>query len=74
MEDKIKEMIEQMRPFINMDGGDIEFVKFEEGFVYVKLFGACSDCLGQDATLNDGLLLYLQSEVPEVVGVINTNL
>ncbi|MDE6284481.1 MAG: NifU family protein [Bacilli bacterium] len=74
MEDKIKDLIEHMRPFINMDGGDIEFVKFEEGYVYIKMFGACQDCGLQDSTLNDGLLSYFKSEIPEIEGVINVNL
>lgn len=74
MEEKIKEMIEQMRPFINMDGGDIEFIKYEENYVYVKLIGACQNCIGIDSTLNDGLYHYFKSEIPEIEGVINVNL
>ena len=42
MEDKIKRAIEHIRPQLQADGGDIEFVKFdEEGKVHVKLTGAC---------------------------------
>lgn len=74
MEEKIKEMIEQMRPYINMDGGDITFVKYEDKYVYVRLSGACSDCIGIDITLNNNLLSYFQSEIPEIEGVINVNL
>ncbi len=74
MEDKIKEMIDQMRPFINMDGGDIEFIKYEDGYIYIKLSGACQNCGFQDVTINDGLLQYFQSEIPEIEGVINVNL
>lgn len=71
MEKKIKEMIEQMRPYLNMDGGDIEFVKYEDNYVYVKLSGACTNCLMQDDTINDGLLSMLQEEIPEIKGIIN---
>lgn len=74
MEDKIKEIIDTLRPYMNMDGGDIEFVKYEENYVYVKMFGACQECGFQDSTLNDGLLSYLKSEIPEIEGVININL
>ncbi len=74
MEEKIKEMIEQMRPYINMDGGDITFIKYEDKYVYVRLSGACSDCIGIDITLNNNLLSYFQSEIPEIEGVINVNL
>ena len=71
---KLLELIEKMRPYINMDGGDIEFVKYDDHYVYVKLSGACSDCIGLDSTLNDGLLQLFKSEIPEVEGVINVNL
>ena len=74
MEDKIKEIIDTLRPYMNMDGGDIEFVKYEENYVYVKMFGASQECGFQDSTLNDGLLSYLKSEIPEIEGVININL
>ena len=63
---KIKELIEQIKPYLNMDGGDIEFIKYEENYVYVKLYGACQNCGYQDVTI--------KSEIPEVEGVINVNL
>ena len=71
MEEKIKEMIEQIRPYLNMDGGDIDFVKYEDNYVYVKLYGACTDCLMQDNTINDGLLNMFQEKYPEIKGIIN---
>lgn len=74
MENKIIEIIEKIRPYINMDGGNIEFIKYEDGFVYVKLSGACANCMGQDSTLNDGLLGLFQEEIPEIKGVINVNI
>lgn len=55
MEDKIKEIIEELRPFLNYDGGDIEFVKYEDNIVYIKMFGACSNCEMLDFTLKDGI-------------------
>lgn len=69
--EKIKEMIEQIRPYLNMDGGDIEYIKYEDNYVYIKLYGACTDCLGQDNTINDGLLTMFQEEIPEIKGIIN---
>lgn len=73
MEDKIKEQIEKIRPYINMDGGDIEFIKYEDGYVYIKMLGACAMCMEQSTT-SDGLLSFFQSEIPEVKGVINVPL
>jgi len=74
IENKIKEMIEQIRPYLNMDGGDIEYLKYEDNIVYIKLLGACTDCLMQDNTINEGLLSMFQEEVPEIKGIINVPL
>ena len=71
IEDKIKEMIDNIRPYLNMDGGDIEFIKFEEGCLYIKLTGNCNNCLGQDNTINDNLLPMFQEEIPEIKSLIN---
>ena len=71
VEEKIKEMIENIRPYLNMDGGDIEYVKYEDNYVYIKLTGACTNCLLQDNTINDGLLNMFQEEMPEIKGIIN---
>ena len=70
-EEKIKEMIENILPYLNMDGGDIEYVKYEDNYVYIKLTGACTNCLLQDNTINDGLLNMFQEEMPEIKGIIN---
>ena len=74
MEEKIKELIEKMRPYLNMDGGDIEYIKYEDGYVYVKLIGACSDCMYQDNTINESLLDFFKSEIPEIKGIINVSI
>lgn len=72
----IKDLIDELRPFINMDGGDIEFVKYDdnEKIVYVKLTGACSMCLNQGDTLNAGLLYAIQEKVKDVKEVVNVDL
>ncbi len=71
IEEKIKELIDNIRPYLNMDGGDIEYVKYEDNYVYIKLNGACTNCLLQDNTINDGLLTMFQEEIPEIKGIIN---
>ncbi len=73
-EQKIKEQLEDIRPFLNMDGGDIEFIKYEDGYLYVKLSGACAMCGFQDVTLKDTIESFLKEEVPELKGVINVSL
>ena len=75
-EEKIKKVIEELKPFLNMDGGDAEFVKYDEKekTVYIKLFGACAMCLMQDETLEYGLLGSIKEVVPEVEKIINVPL
>ena len=70
-ENKIKEEIDKIRPFLMGDGGDIEFIKFEDGIVHVKLTGACAGCSMIDYTLKDGIEEILINEIPEVKGVVN---
>ncbi len=68
---KIIEVIDQLRPFLINDGGNIEFVKFEDGIVYIKMMGACADCSMIDLTLKDGIESAIKEEVPSVKEVIN---
>lgn len=74
MEEKIKNIIEEIRPYLNMEGGDIEFVKYEDKYVYVKLKGHCAECMDQDFTLKNYILAMLQSEVEEIEGIVNVEL
>lgn len=62
-------VLERIRPFIQADGGDLEFVKFEEGVVYVRVHGACIGCSSIDITLKDGIEALLLEEVPGVIEV-----
>ena len=68
---RIKEVIEKIRPYLIFDGGDVEFVKFEDGIVYVKLIGACAGCSYATITLHETVEEMLVSEVPEVISVEN---
>lgn len=72
-EKKIIELIEKMRPFLINDGGDLEFVKYEDNIVYVKLLGACQNCAMMDYTLKDGIEEMITTEIPEVKEVVNIN-
>lgn len=66
---KIKEIMESTRDFIQSDGGDIEFIDFKEGLVYVKMHGACVGCSALNSTLFDGVESILIAEVPGVIGI-----
>ena len=70
----IKELLDDLRPFLNGDGGDIEFIKYEDKFVYIKLTGACANCGFQDETISFGIEAYLKDQVPEIEGVINVDI
>lgn len=69
--EQINYVITRIRPYLNSEGGDIEFVKFENGIVYVKMLGACLDCMMLDDTLKGGIEAMLIEEVPGVIGVEN---
>jgi len=66
---KIKDTIEKTRFILQQDGGDIEFVDYKDGIVYVKMQGACVGCSAMNVTLYDGIESILIAEVPEVIGV-----
>ena len=71
IERQIKDIIEKIRPYLNNDGGDIEYLKFEDGVVYVRMLGACEGCAAIDDTLKDGIEALLLEYVPGVIEVIN---
>lgn len=66
---KVKMILVKIRPYLQHDGGDVEFVKFEDGIVYVKMLGACIGCDSIDLTIRDGVEAILLEEVPGVIGV-----
>lgn len=71
---KIIEIINNLRPYLNSDGGDIEFIKYEESYVYIKLYGACINCAYKDYTIQDNIYEAIKEEVPDCKGVINVEL
>lgn len=73
MEIKIKQVLAKIKPFLQSDGGDVEFVKYENSIVYVKLLGACSHCPYADATLEMMIEKNLTNEIKEIKKVVNIN-
>ena len=69
-EQKIIEIIDKLRPFLISDGGNIEFVKYENNIVYIKMMGACANCQMLDFTLKEGIEAAIMNEVPEVSEVV----
>lgn len=68
---QILQVLEQVRPYLNQDGGDVEFVSFEEGIVNVRLHGACGTCPSSLMTLRMGIENALREVVPGVQEVRN---
>lgn len=67
MKEKVKEIIEKIRPNLQADGGDVELVDVtEDGVVKVRLLGACKGCPMSQMTLKMGIESYLKKLVPEV--------
>ena len=69
--EKINEVIEKVRPYLQNDGGDVQFKRYENGVVYVNLKGACSNCPMASMTLQEGIESALVNEIPEVIKVVN---
>ena len=68
---KVIEIIDELRPFLMYEGGNIEFVKYEDDVVYIKMLGACSNCHMLDLTLKDGIEATLKEEIPSIKEVVN---
>ena len=73
VEEKIINIIDSLRPFLINDGGNIEFIKYENNIVYIKMQGACANCQMLDITIKDGIECAIKDEVPEVLEVINVD-
>ena len=69
MKEKIREIIDKIRPMLQADGGDVEFVDFENGVVTVRLQGACAGCAMAQMTLKNGIERLLKQKIPEVKSV-----
>jgi len=75
LEQKIKNVIEQVRPYLQQDGGDINFVEYtDEGIVNVELTGACGSCPFSTMTLKNGVEATMVKAIPEVKEVVAINL
>jgi Fe-S cluster biogenesis protein NfuA len=69
--EKIRKILNKIRPYLNSEGGDLEFLDYKDGIVYIRMLGACVDCVGLDSTLKDGIEALLVENVPEVISVVN---
>ncbi|MFH1169795.1 MAG: NifU family protein [Chloroflexota bacterium] len=68
--DKVQEVLNKIRPQLQMDGGDVELVEVKGGTVKVKLTGACGSCPMATMTLQMGVEKILKQEIPEIKEVV----
>jgi Fe-S cluster biogenesis protein NfuA len=73
MQQKVEKIIEKMRPYIQMHGGDVALVDIKDGVVKIKVSGACVGCQMHDETFNGMLGGMIKEEVPEVKEIIFKN-
>jgi Fe-S cluster biogenesis protein NfuA len=66
LDNRLKKAIDEVRPQLQADGGDIEYVGFDDGTVKVKLKGSCNGCPMSAMTLQWGVENFLRKRIPEV--------
>lgn len=71
IEKQVKEILHKVRPYLQRDGGDVKFIRYQDGIVFVEMMGACVGCSALDSTLKDGIEAILLEEVPGIIGVEN---
>lgn len=72
MKEKVQKIINEIRPNLQADGGDVELVDVsEDGIVSVRLVGACAGCPMSQMTLKGGIEKYLKKMIPEVKSVVS---
>lgn len=69
--DRIEEVLDTIRPALRSDGGDVEFIDYDEddGIVHLRLMGACGSCPVSMLTLKQGIERRILGAMPEVRGV-----
>lgn len=70
MEEEVKQVLNEVRPYLQAEGGDVEFVKLEGKTVHVRLKGACAGCPAAAMTLRYGIERKIKEAVPEVESVV----
>lgn len=70
LEDKVIESLEKIRPHLQSDGGDVEFVSENNGVVRVRLTGACGGCPMATMTLKNVVEQMIKADVPEIKEVV----
>lgn len=72
VQDRVEAVLARIRPYVQMDGGDVELanINMEDGIVFLRLRGACSSCPSSIYTLQMGIENEIRLEVPEIKQVV----
>ena len=71
---EIQAVLEQIRPFLQRDGGDVQFIDYTaDKYVVVELQGHCAGCPHAQMTIKNGIEKILKENIPEVEGVKTVN-
>ena len=65
----IEATLDKIRPFLQRDGGDVDYIGFRDGIVYVTMVGACQGCSFAQEDISAGVEIILMEEVPGVIAV-----
>ena len=69
MKEQVQSALDDIRPSLQADGGDVELVDVVDGIVKVRLTGACGGCPMSQMTLKQGIETYVRKKIPEIVSV-----
>jgi Fe-S cluster biogenesis protein NfuA len=71
MREDVQAVLEQIRPALQADGGDVELVDINEGVVHLRLIGVCNGCPMSTMTLKMGIERILKERIPEITKVVS---
>ena len=74
LKEKVETALEEIRPFLKNDGGDISLIEIKNNTVKVRLEGACTSCSVNQMTLKTGVEMTIKKHAPEIQNVVNVGI
>ena len=74
LKEKVENALEEIRPFLRNDGGDISLIEIKNNTVKVRLEGACTSCSVNQMTLKTGVEMTIKKHAPEIQNVVNVGI
>ena len=71
LKDRIETALDEIRPFLENDGGDISLIEVKNKTVKVRLEGACTTCSVNQMTLKSGVEMTIKKHAPEIENIVN---